>query len=817
MASTSHSLERPTVARLDRQLWAGFATYAVKELDALKSSDAGPEERAAAAWVLARWFASIGDYASALDELSRAKRLAAEEDWGVDQRLLEIFTLVKLGRASEAETALQDALNRLGELPEICLVAANVVGLEGRGNEDQSGIDRRRLSWINKPFIAARLAPIELADPQRPLTFDNLATAPVVKHAKAGTAKLSVIMPAYNAAKTLSTALGSVLAQSWDNLEVLVVDDASTDDTWTVIQTFAAADARVRPLRHDQNRGTYVARNTGLRHASGELVTVHDADDWSHAEKFAVQAADLLMTGKPFNTTMSVRILFDMAVRLKVVNSAVLHHNIGSLMARRCELIAIGGWDEPRIGADDELYYRVLKINHLDQNSICAGVALTFTLIREDSLSASSATGVATIKYGAHRQYKEAYSYWHGVEGAKAKPNLVMSEGARPFPIPAICKTQRADQLHYDILHVSDFSQSGVNAVLNAYMLEAGHRIGLKQAWFQWPSIKSVSRYVDPRVRRRAHAGMADCIVAGENVDCDVAIVSHPAILCHVPDPLPTMRAKTCILVADQPPFEESKDYDFDQAVRTAREIFHAEPIVAPMLPNVRHNIRERAKGIRLAKDNWLPTLDTASWKRDASQWDGNRSPIIGGYTLHYLERALKRRRSLRYAYCADQPYEVRILDRENKHNAEEGEVLSANWRFVSAGDAWIRDLLANLDFCICYPHERSSGTFDPAPIEAMAVGVPVILPSRFRHVYGSAAIYAEPDSVLDAIKAIWRSKSRYTAQVERGFRFVEANCSDASFAQRLEPFLTGHCARTGAWSELLGWLTRRRYPSRSL
>jgi hypothetical protein len=187
--------------------------------------------------------------------------------------------------------------------------------------------------------------------------------------------------------------------------------------------------------------------------------------------------------------------------------------------------------------------------------------------------------------------------------------------------------------------------------------------------------------------------------------------------------------------------------------------------------------------------------------------WDSNRPPIIGGYTLNYLERALKRRRSLRHAYCADQPYEVRVLDRENRHHGEAEVPSPANWRFISAGDAWIRDLLANLNFCICYPHERASGTFDPAPIEAMAVGVPVILPSPFRQVYGSAAIYAEPDAVLDAIKAFWRSKSTYTAQVERGFRFVEANCSDESFALRLAPFLPAHGSTTTPWSKLVSWL----------
>ena len=345
-------------------------------------------------------------------------------------------------------------------------------------------------------------------------------------------------------------------------------------------------------------------------------------------------------------------------------------------------------------------------------------------------------------------------------------------------------------------------------------MLDAGHRIGLKQAWLHWPGIETVSRYVDPKVRERVHVGMADCVVAGENVDCDVAIISHPEILCHVPDPLPMMRAKACVLVADQPPFDERKGYDFNLAVRTAREIFQVEPTVAPVLPSVRRNIRAGANGVRLARDNWFPSLDIEAWKRDVPLWDNNRSPIIGGYTLHYMDGALKRRQALREAYCADKTYEVRVVDRENRHEAEAEGGLPANWRFVSVGDASIRDLLAELDFCICYPHKEASTTLDPAPIEAMAVGVPAILPPRLRQVYGSAAIYAEPEAVPDAINSLWRSKSRYAAQVERGLSFVETNCSDERFAQRLQPFLTGQRARTGAWSELLRWLTRSSHPS---
>ena len=418
--------QRLEASELDRLLlWAGFATFAVEQLKALERSDADPAERAAAAWALARWNASLGDYSSALNELSQVKGLVGELGWGRDHRLLEISLLADLGRRGEAKKALQEASGVLGELPEFCLFAGKAFGTAAGDN--RIVIDRSRLAWINKPFIAAGLAALELADPQRPLAFDNLATGPVANHTDAAAAKISVIMPAYNAAKTLSVALNSVLAQSWDNLEVLIVDDASTDDTWFIIQSLAAADRRVRPLRHDENRGTYGARNTGLRHASGELVTVHDADDWSHPEKFAVQATDLLETGKPFNTTVSVRIFPDLSVRLKLINSAVLHNNIGSLMARRSGLIAIGGWDEPRIGGDDELHFRLLGLHHAEPNPILSGVPLTLTLARPDSLSASSATGVATIKYGAHRQYKEAYRYWHSVELAKVEPNLVMN------------------------------------------------------------------------------------------------------------------------------------------------------------------------------------------------------------------------------------------------------------------------------------------------------------------------------------------------------------------------------------------------------
>jgi glycosyltransferase involved in cell wall biosynthesis len=89
--------------------------------------------------------------------------------------------------------------------------------------------------------------------------------------------RVSVIVPAYNSAATIEDAVGSVLSGSFEDLEVVVCDDASSDDTAAVVETIA--DPRVRLVRSPQNGGPATARNHALRHAAGDLVAFLDADD----------------------------------------------------------------------------------------------------------------------------------------------------------------------------------------------------------------------------------------------------------------------------------------------------------------------------------------------------------------------------------------------------------------------------------------------------------------------------------------------------------------------------------------------------------
>lgn len=90
---------------------------------------------------------------------------------------------------------------------------------------------------------------------------------------------VSVIIPSYNAERFISECLESVLAQSLADIEVIVVDDGSTDSTFSIVERFSEDDPRVKAIKQ-QNSYAGVARNNGMKHASGEYLYFLDSDDF---------------------------------------------------------------------------------------------------------------------------------------------------------------------------------------------------------------------------------------------------------------------------------------------------------------------------------------------------------------------------------------------------------------------------------------------------------------------------------------------------------------------------------------------------------
>ncbi|MGV1100374.1 glycosyltransferase family 2 protein [Thiovibrio sp. JS02] len=100
--------------------------------------------------------------------------------------------------------------------------------------------------------------------------------------------KLTVFMPVYNTGPYLSEAIESVLAQTYEDFEFLIIDDGSTDDSLAIITQFAAADKRIRVYSRG-NKGRPATRNEGLLMARGELLALMDSDDRSAPERLAEQ------------------------------------------------------------------------------------------------------------------------------------------------------------------------------------------------------------------------------------------------------------------------------------------------------------------------------------------------------------------------------------------------------------------------------------------------------------------------------------------------------------------------------------------------
>jgi len=100
---------------------------------------------------------------------------------------------------------------------------------------------------------------------------------------------VSVVIPTYNRAHLIGRAIQSILNQSYQDFEIIVVDDGSTDDTEGVIKEFQKRDERVRYIRHEKNKGGSAARNSGIKSVRGDYVALLDDDDEWLPEKIEKQ------------------------------------------------------------------------------------------------------------------------------------------------------------------------------------------------------------------------------------------------------------------------------------------------------------------------------------------------------------------------------------------------------------------------------------------------------------------------------------------------------------------------------------------------
>lgn len=125
--------------------------------------------------------------------------------------------------------------------------------------------------------------------------------------------KVSIIVAIYNSEKFLDKLINSIINQSYKNLEILLVDDGSPDNSGKICDEFSLKDSRIRVI-HKKNGGACDARNVGLEHVTGEYVTIIDGDDWLSLDyvEYLVELiekfdADMSMTDSIFTTRDQVQ------------------------------------------------------------------------------------------------------------------------------------------------------------------------------------------------------------------------------------------------------------------------------------------------------------------------------------------------------------------------------------------------------------------------------------------------------------------------------------------------------------------------------
>lgn len=199
---------------------------------------------------------------------------------------------------------------------------------------------------------------------------------------------VSVIMPAYNAEKTIEWSIRSVLNQSHKNLELIIVDDGSNDKTGEIVRRLMQEDERIVYHKNTKNRGCYFVRNDGLRMARGKFIAINDADDVSLRDRVKKHMIPLVAGNALFTISFIIRSNrnineLDLSDERRLLDSIHLEQDrsentegkyhgrkrlgLVTTMFHRDLFSEYGLFWENRFGADAEILERViyLKNNYL--------------------------------------------------------------------------------------------------------------------------------------------------------------------------------------------------------------------------------------------------------------------------------------------------------------------------------------------------------------------------------------------------------------------------------------------------------------------
>lgn len=756
----------------------GFTDRPLQELADIQTNAKVPATRALAARELALWHMrakTSEGYSAALEHLRAARAENPELSFRRKLSVAELLCHYFLGDLESARACYERA-SLSGEIsPDLLLAKANL-----------EATPEARIRLMNRVLGYYQIAPIALLPDENLAPYDRLTLAETIHPVTEGPT-VTVLIAAYDAADTLPTALRSLQEQTWQNLEILVIDDCSPEMTTVeVAQDFAKRDPRIRVIQMEKNAGAYVARNRGLDEATGEYVTLHDADDWSHPRKIETQVRFMQENPDVVGcTTQQARVRSDLSFTRWTGSGSFIITNTSSFMFRRKQVRdTLGYWDTVRFGADMELIRRIRAVWGKEAVFNIKDAIYSFQRDSETSVVADEALGATTMPFGVRRQYVET-QLQHHEDLARIKYNNNLNE--RPFCVPQSMIKSKSDlkkPQHYDVIIASDFRMLGGSTVSNSQEILAQKKAGLRTAIF--PMFRydfgRFERPILPEVWNLVDGESVDVLAYGQQATCDLLILRYPPILYHKQKYIPEIKAKEIKVIVNQPPMSDYGSegvvrYDIGKCAENIRYYFGKEATWHPIGPLIRDALHrhhsEDLRHIHLSDDDWSNIIDIDGWYEPNRRHEPTGPLRIGRHSRDHEHKWPNNPKDILAAYPAADDIHVSILGGAEAAKALIGDIPD-NWTVHSFGSIHPREFLKSIDVWIYFSHPDWLESFGRTIIEAMAAGVPVILPSEYKPLFHDAAIYATPQDAIEVARDLFSDTVAYNNQVTRAHAYVK-------------------------------------------
>lgn len=622
--------------------------------------------------------------------------------------------------------------------------------------------------WIgefNKPFENGGLSPVSVSDgDSRP--FDRLSAngAGELHGTNPGSPLVSVVMTTYRPERhTLLAAVNSILEQTWQRLELLIVDDASPIEFQSILDEVEGLDDRIRVHRLAHNGGTYAARNMGMRLARGSLLAGQDSDDWSHPERIRAQV-DYLGENPDSPGVITSALKTDEDLVMTWRGRDPRRPCEVSLMVRRELVDQVGGYMPARKAADSEYRMRISAAASIPVGRLKAPLYLVRVL--PNSLSRGDFLPGWT--HPSRLGFKRAYMRWH--ETAPTSKLLISAEtpvGELEVPIPGRFQIVQPGPPEVDVAYVADWrGDEGVQrAALEEMelMVASGLRVGIVQV-DSWKYCRERMGPITGRVQDGINARKWSLLRMDEAAQVGLIVVRDPRTVQFMPAEPSLISAKSVLFVVDESPGPgEVHAFDVHSCAENAQQLFGAEPVWGAARAGRPALERMREQQVAVLDQTIPYVLSDEQWVRRPRTQHKDR-PVIG-----------------RHARVLDQAW------------PEDAETIQLLWPREGGQDVWIRgsadDALATLDVSdlpsawVVFAHRDLPAraflnaidfyvpTFTRVTphevrevFEAIASGCIAILPDVFRPLLGKAAIYANPPQVADQIRSLWGSPAAMDA-----------------------------------------------------